>query len=111
MHPSFKSIELMRLIVKVKKDTRLLSIPNTVIQKKNKSALQPVPVEIPDPIQGIWGSENSSAQNDFHLVCIFLLYSEPGSIASALKDDLLSRAVLRAPGDVKADAEKHLITC
>lgn len=81
----------MRLILKLKKDMRILSIPKPVIQKittTKKSALLPVSVEIPDPIQGILGSENSSKQNDFNLLCIFLLYSEPGSVAPAIKDDL-----------------------
>lgn len=84
----------MTLILKLKKDMRILSVPNPVIQKIKKkikkSALLPVSVEISDPIQGILGSENSSKQNDFYLLCIFLLYSEPGSIAPAIKDDLQS---------------------
>lgn len=58
--------------------------------EKKKSALLLISVETSDPVQSISGSRNSSKQNDIHLVCIFLMYSEPGSIAPAVKDDLQS---------------------
>lgn len=75
----------MRLIVKLEKDPTLLSTPKKVILKKKSAA-----VETSNPVQCILGPRNSSKQNDIHLVCIFLLYSEPGSIAPAEKDDLQS---------------------
>lgn len=54
-------------------------------KKKQSTAVQPS-----NAVQCILGSRNSSKQNDIYLVCIFLLYSEPDSIAPAVKDDVQS---------------------
>lgn len=60
----------------------------TVNSKKSYSEKKYAAVETSNPVQCILGPRNSSKQNDIHLVCLFLLYSEPGSIAPAEKDDL-----------------------